>query len=76
MPHITVTCYPKHLSDAEFSVFIQSLTQLAEKHLHASEGDVSILYTEVPEADWKQEVWDKAIAPNLGRLAKKPGYSL
>ncbi len=76
MPHITVQCYPKHLTDAEFARFIQELTQLAEKHLHASEGDISIYYKEIPETDWKEEVWDKVIAPHLLHLAKKPGYRL
>jgi phenylpyruvate tautomerase PptA (4-oxalocrotonate tautomerase family) len=52
------------------------LTQLAEKHLHAKESDVSIRYTEVSEGDWKQQVWDKCIAPHLHHLAKEPGYSL
>jgi 4-oxalocrotonate tautomerase len=76
MPHITVQCYPKHLSEGAFHTFIEELTKLAEKHLHASEGDISILYKEIPEAEWKQKIWDKEIAPNLHQLAKKPGYTL
>jgi 4-oxalocrotonate tautomerase len=76
MPHIDIKCYPKHLSSAEFDTFIHELTQLAEKHLHAREGDVSINYTEIQAADWKQQVWDKEIEPQMQHLAKKPGYQM
>ena len=76
MPHINIKCYPKHLSEKEFKSFITDLTGLAEKHLKASEGDISINYTEVPVEQWKDEVYDKDIKPNLDRLVKKPGYEM
>ena len=52
MPHINIKCYPKHLSEQEFKNFITDLTQLAEKHLKAGEGDISINYTEVSSENW------------------------
>ncbi len=76
MPHIDIKCYPKHLSSSEFNAFINDLTQLAEKHLHASEGDISINYTEIPADQWKTLVWDKEILPQMQHLAKKPGYKM
>ncbi|MGE4332078.1 MAG: tautomerase PptA [Macellibacteroides sp.] len=76
MPHINIKCYPKHLSEQEFKNFITDLTELAEKHLNAGEGDISINYTEVPAENWKVEVYDKDIKPNLNHLAKKPGYEI
>jgi 4-oxalocrotonate tautomerase len=76
MPHIDIKCYPKHLTDKEFNDFVHDLTTLAEKFLHANEGDVSINYTEIPAEQWREAVWDKEIAPNLDRLAKKPGYKM
>ena len=45
MPHINIKCYPKHLTENEMKSFITELTQLAEKHLKASENYVSISYT-------------------------------
>jgi 4-oxalocrotonate tautomerase len=76
MPHIDIKCYPKHLTPKEFETFIHELTQLAEKHLHAGEGDVSIRYTEIPAERWKEEVWSREILPQMEHLAKKPGYKM
>lgn len=76
MPHINIKCYPKHLSEQGFNNFITELTQLAEKHLNAGEGDISINYTEIPAEKWKDEVYDKDIKPNLDHLAKRPGYEM
>jgi 4-oxalocrotonate tautomerase len=76
MPHIDIKCYPKHLTPAEFSAFIQELTQLVEKHLHAGFGDVSINYTEIDASEWKRKVWDEEILPQMAHLAKKPGYKM
>ena len=76
MPHIDIKCYPKHLTDAQFNDFIHDVTQLMQKHLHVAESDLSINYTEVSDGAWKQEVWDKEIAPNMDHLAKKPGYQM
>ena len=30
---------------------------------------------DIPEEDWKTEVWDKDIVPGMEYLYKKPGYS-
>lgn len=76
MPHINIKCYPKHLTENEMKSFITELTQLTEKHLKASENYVSISYTEIPAEQWKDEVYDKEIRPNLGTLAKEPGYDM
>jgi 4-oxalocrotonate tautomerase len=76
MPHIDIKCYPKHLTEDEYYTFIHDLTHLVMQSLHVSESDVSINYTELPPDEWKREVWDKEIAPNIDRLAKKPGYSM
>lgn len=76
MPHINIKCYPKHLTENEMKSFITELTQLTEKHLKASENYVSISYTEIPAEQWKEKVYDKEIRPNLGTLAKEPGYDM
>ena len=74
MPHINVKCYPKHLSEQEMKDFVADLTQLAGKHLKATPDYVSISYQEIPAEQWKDEVFDKEIKPNIGKLAKDPGY--
>ncbi len=76
MPHIDIKCYPKHLTEKEFSDFISRLTALAVECLKASPSDVSIDYTEVSPERWKADVYDPLIAARLTHLAKRPGYSL
>ena len=76
MPHFNVKCYPKHLTEQEMKAFVAELTQLAEKYLKAPEEYISISYQEVPAEKWKEEVFDKEIKPNLGKLAKEPGYEV
>ncbi len=76
MPHFSITCYPKHLTEQEFKNFVDDLTALAAKHLKAGEEYVSIDYTEVAAERWKDEVFDKEIKPNIDKLAKKPGYDM
>ena len=76
MPHINIKCYPKHLTENEMNALVTELTQLAEKHLKATEEYISISYTEIPADKWKDEVFDKEIRPNIGKLAKNPGYDM
>ncbi len=76
MPHINVKCYPKHLSEQQMKDFIADLTNLTQKHLSASEDSISISYEEIPAEQWKDEVFDKEIKPNIGKLAKDPGYDM
>ena len=61
---------------SEFKNFVDDLTQLAAKHLKAGEEYISINYTEIPAEQWKDEVYDKEIKPNMEYLAKKPGYQM
>ncbi len=76
MPHISVKCYPKHLTKKEMEAFVEDLTHVAEKHLKATEDFVSISYQEIPAEQWKDEVYDKEIRLNMDQLAKKPGYEM
>lgn len=76
MPHINVKCYPKHLSEQQMKDFIADLTNVTQKHLNASKDSISISYEEIPAEQWKNEVFDKEIKPNIGKLAKDPGYDM
>ena len=76
MPHIDIKCYPKQLTESEMNAFVTELTQLTEKHLKTPADFISISYREVPAEQWKDEVFDKEIRPNIGKLAKDPGYDL
>ncbi len=76
MPHIDIKCYPKHLTENEMKAFITELTQVAGKHLKSGDEYISISYKEIPAEQWKDEVFDKEIRPNIGKLAKDPGYHM
>ena len=76
MPHIDIKCYPKYLCESEMKTFVSELTRLAEKHLKAPGEYISISCTEIPADKWKDEVFDKEIRPNIGKLAKDPGYDM
>ena len=69
MPHINVKCYPKHLTEKQMSDFVSELTQVIEKHLSATDESISISYEEIPAEQWKDQVFDKEIRPNMGTLA-------
>lgn len=75
MPHITVKCYPKNLSETEFKTFVDELNALAQKHLKATDDVVSIQYTEIEPENWG-DVYHNDIKPNLDKLAKKPNYEM
>ncbi len=76
MPHINIKCFPKHLSDQELKNFTEELSQVVMKHLNASDKSISISYQEIAQEQWKSDVYDKEIKPNLDTLAKKPGYEM
>ncbi|PUV60279.1 Tautomerase PptA, partial [Cronobacter sakazakii] len=46
------------------------------KHLQSKESSVSVALKEVQPEQWKSEVWDTEIAPQLDTLARKPGYEM
>jgi 4-oxalocrotonate tautomerase len=46
------------------------------RHLNSKDRSISVALNEVQEADWKAQVWDTEIEPNLDHLIKKPGYSM
>ncbi|UBV45349.1 tautomerase PptA (plasmid) [Deinococcus taeanensis] len=75
MPHIDIKCYPKHLTEQEQDTFVHELTALVEKHLKATDADLSVAYTEVAPEQWR-DLYDREIRPNLGTLIKKPGYEM
>ena len=76
MPHINIKCYPKNLNEQEMNTFVSELTKLVEKHLKSPEEYISIIYKEIPAEQWKNEVFDTEIKPNMDKLAKKPGYDM
>ena len=76
MPHISVKCYPKNLSEEELADYVRELAAVTSRHLKADDGYISVDYAEVPADEWKEKVYDPEIKARLDRLAKKPGYEM
>lgn len=76
MPHITLQCYPKGLTETELHAFADDLTEFVGKRLNTPSEYITIDFEELDEQAFKEEVWDKKIAPNRERLLRKPQYEL
>ena len=76
MPHITLQCYPKGLNDEQLQSFANDLTAFVSERLNTPAEYISIDFQEMNEQAFKDEVWDKHIAPNQQNLLRKPQYQL
>lgn len=76
MPHINIKCYPKGLSEQQWQEFADDLTAFASERLNTPPEYISIACREVAEENWKDEVYDPEIKPQLGKLLREPGYEM
>lgn len=76
MPHITLQCYPKGLTETELKAFADDLTAFASERLNTPAEYITIDFEELSEQAFKEQVWDKKIAPNADKLLRKPQYQL
>ncbi|MGD9807204.1 MAG: tautomerase family protein [Deferribacterales bacterium] len=75
MPHVIIKMYPGR-SEEEKERMADAIVQDIMKHSGAGESSVSVAIEEIEPSDWKSEVYDVDIRPNLDKLYKKPGYKL
>lgn len=76
MPHITIKCLPKNLSESQFEGLVNALNEVAAKHLDTPQQFVSIDYQELDDvAQWKA-FYKQEIAPRLDHLVQKPDYDI
>ncbi|MCS2158990.1 tautomerase PptA [Scandinavium sp. H11S7] len=76
MPHVAIKCFPRDLNDEQKDALAADIAAAISRHLGSKDGAISVGLEQVAEADWKAQVWDKEIGPQLETLLKKPGYSL
>ncbi|MCS2172935.1 tautomerase PptA [Scandinavium sp. TWS1a] len=76
MPHVDIKCFPRDLNDEQKDALAADIAAAITRHLGSKDGAISVALNQVQEADWKSQVWDKEIGPQLDTLLKKPGYSL
>ena len=76
MPHIEIKCFPCELTEQQKQTIATEICDVLKRHLGSKETSLSVALQMVEQAQWKSEVWDKQIAPQMEQLLKKPGYQL
>lgn len=76
MPHVDIKCFPRDLNDEQKAALAEDIAQVITRHLNSKEGSISVALSQVQQENWKAQVWDTEIAPNMDALIKKPGYSM
>ncbi|MBO4637077.1 MAG: tautomerase family protein [Clostridiales bacterium] len=74
MPHVTIKCYKGRPEDVLRKCADKVASDVAEL-LGCDLSSVSVAVKEYEKEDWKPQVWDTEIAPEMETLYKKPGYS-
>ncbi|XPL52579.1 tautomerase PptA [Enterobacter cloacae subsp. cloacae] len=52
------------------------IAEVIIRHFNSKDSSVSVALNQFNPEDWKAQVWDSEIGPNLDSLIKKPGYSM
>lgn len=76
MPHIQVTFATRNFTDEQNQSFSDDLVEVLKKHLKVGDEAISVGFDEVEPANWKTEMYDTQIKPQLDKLVKKPGYEM
>jgi Uncharacterized protein, 4-oxalocrotonate tautomerase homolog len=76
MPHVDIKCFPRELNNEEKEALAADIAAAITRHLGSKDGAISVALNQVQQEDWKANVWDTEIGPNLDTLIKKPGYSM
>lgn len=73
MPHIEIKCYSGRSEEVKKALADKIAADVVEM-LGVGEKSVSIAITEVDKENWKKDVWDVSIAPDMDKLYVKPDY--
>jgi len=76
MPHVDIKCFPRELNAEEKTALAADIAAAITRHLGSKDGAISVALNQVQQDEWKSQVWDTEIAPQLETLIKKPGYSM
>ena len=76
MPHIEIKCFPRDLTEEQKQALATEVCDVLKKHFGSKDESLSVALQMVEQAQWKSEVWDTQIAPQMEQLLKKPGYQL
>lgn len=73
MPHITVQMYPGR-SDEIKQKLAKVLAEAAAKELDRGLEHFSVSIEDVPQDEWKETVYNKAVDPENKNVFIRPGY--
>ncbi|WP_312074258.1 tautomerase PptA [Atlantibacter sp.] len=76
MPHVDIKYFPRDLTPEQRQAFADDIAEVVIKHLASKPESVSVALQQVQPDNWKSQVWETEIAPNIETLARKPGYSM
>ncbi|MEO3738863.1 4-oxalocrotonate tautomerase [Kosakonia oryzendophytica] len=76
MPHVDIKCFPRELNDEQKAALAEDIAGVIIRHLNSKESSISVALNQVAPDDWKTQVWDTDIAPQMAQLIKKPGYDM
>ncbi len=74
MPHVDIKCFTGR-TDRQKKECADKIAQVIAETLGCKTTSVSVAIKDVPQEDWKAEVWDKSIVPDQQYLYKKPEYT-
>lgn len=75
MPHVVVKCI-EGKTEEQKAELAEKIAQAIFETFGNNTSAVSVAIKDIKREEWKSEIWDKEIAPEMESLYKKPGYSL
>lgn len=76
MPHVDIKSFPRDMNDEQKNALAADIAEVIIRHFNCKDSSVSIALSQVNPEDWKAQVWDTEIGPQMDTLIKKPGYSM
>ena len=64
MPHVEIKCFAGRSNDQKEKC-AEEIADVIARTLGCKTTSVSVAIKDIPEEEWKTEVWDKDIAPNF-----------
>jgi len=75
MPHVIIKLWPGK-SEQQKTKLADQITRNIMETLENSEASVSIAIEEIDPQEWAEKVYQPDIQGSLGKLYKKPGYTM
>ncbi len=73
MPHVEIKCFPGRTEEQK-KLCAEKIADVIAETLGCKLSSVSVAIKDIPEENWKKDVWDAQIVPDEKFMFKKPGY--